>query len=133
MTLKKPKIALITVLTDDVDRLKNFYNKVLGFPIQSDLDKYVEFNSKGVRFALCKRSVMKEATGNRDYDNQPRGHQFELAFPVDSPEEVDSAYDHIITNGAKAVKNPSNMPWGQRTAFFADPDGNIHEIFADLE
>jgi len=24
------------------------------------------------------------------------------------------------------------MPWNQRTAFIADPDGNIHEIFADL-
>jgi hypothetical protein len=25
-----------------------------------------------------------------------------------------------------------DVPWQQRTAMFADPDGNIHEFFADL-
>jgi len=25
------------------------------------------------------------------------------------------------------------MPWGLRAAFFTDPDGNIHELFAGLE
>lgn len=38
----------------------------------------------------------------------------------------------LLANGAVAVQPPDDMPWGQRTAFFADPDGNIHELFADL-
>jgi hypothetical protein len=34
--------------------------------------------------------------------------------------------------GAIPIKKPSYMPWNQRTGFFADPDGNVHEVFADL-
>ena len=60
-----------------------------------------------------------------------KGQSFELAFPLDSFEEVDKAYDELISKGATPIASPANMPWGQRTAFFADPDGNIHELFAD--
>jgi len=35
--------------------------------------------------------------------------------------------------GAREVHKPEDMPWNQRTALFADPDGNIHEIFADIK
>lgn len=35
--------------------------------------------------------------------------------------------------GATPIQAPQNMPWNQRTALFSDPDGNIHEIFAELE
>ena len=35
--------------------------------------------------------------------------------------------------GARAIHDPEDMPWNQRTALFADPDGNIHEIFADIK
>lgn len=39
-------------------------------------------------------------------------------------------YEDLISKGATSIKGPSDMPWGHRTAFFADPEGNIHEIFA---
>ncbi|MDA3812094.1 MAG: hypothetical protein PF518_17380 [Spirochaetaceae bacterium] len=39
----------------------------------------------------------------------------------------------IVSKGAKAVHSPADMPWNKRTALFADPDGNIHELFAELE
>jgi uncharacterized glyoxalase superfamily protein PhnB len=60
------------------------------------------------------------------------GHSFELVFPLQSPEEVDTAYAGIVANGATPIKGLANMPWGQRIVFFADPDENIHELFADL-
>jgi len=37
-----------------------------------------------------------------------------------------------VAHGAAPVHAPADMPWGQHTAMFADPDGNIHEFFADL-
>jgi len=33
---------------------------------------------------------------------------------------------------ATPVHQPQNMPRNQRAALFADPDGNIHEIFAEI-
>lgn len=128
----QPRIDLITILTDDVPRLAAFYRDLLGFTVVTDMGGYVEFASEGVRFSICARTVMYEATGHDSFARPASGQQFELAFPVASPEAVDSSYERLLAQGATAVKGPADMPWGQRTAFFADPDGNIHEIFAGL-
>jgi len=126
------KIALITILTDNVPALVQFYREVLGFQPKNDTGEYVEFQHEGVRFAICARSIMKNATGHPGYAEPGRGHTFELALPLATPAEVDQAYAEIIAKGGTPVRSPATMPWGQRTAFFADPDGNIHEVFADL-
>ncbi len=125
-------IALITILTDDVPRLATFYREVLGFAVKQDLGGYVEFHSEGVRFAVCARSILREASGHAAYAEVPRGQHFELAFPCAAPAEVDRVYAAAVAHGAAPIHAPANMPWGQRTAMFADPDGNIHEFFADL-
>lgn len=128
----QPRIALITVLTGDVPTMRAFYEGVLGFPVKTDMDQYIEFASEGVRFSLCDRTILSEATEHADYAVPPAGQKFEMAFPCAGPQDVDVAYRRIVAAGAAPVKPPADMPWGQRTAFFADPDGNIHEIFADL-
>lgn len=126
------KIALITILTNNVSAMKKFYSEVLGFTVQDDRGQYIEFANEGVRFALCARSVMERATGHADFSWPRQGQSFELAFPCASPAAVDDSYATLVTNGATPITAPATMPWGQRTAFFADPDGNIHELFADL-
>jgi lactoylglutathione lyase len=128
----QPRIALITIVTDNVPALASFYRDVLGFAAKSDLGQYVEFESDGVRFAVCTRAVMFGATDHVSYHEPHRGQSFELAFPCQEPAEVDRVYAEIVARGAAAIKPPADMPWGQRAAFFADPDGNIHELFADL-
>jgi lactoylglutathione lyase len=132
----KPKIALITILTDNMPPMVRFYRDVLGFRPQGEIDEtnlsYTEFESEGVRFAICPRPVMAQLTGHPSFSDLTRGQAFELAFPCESPADVDTAYAAILAKGAAAIQAPANMPWNQRTAFFADPDGNIHELFADL-
>jgi uncharacterized glyoxalase superfamily protein PhnB len=127
------KIALITILTNDVRQLVDFYHCVLGFQILEDMNQYVELVNPGVRFSICARSVMENATGHADFHEPRSGQSFELAFPLASASEVDLAYADIISKGANPIQHPTNMPWNQRTAFFADPDGNIHELFANLD
>lgn len=125
------RINLITIWTDDVIPMKEFYNKVLGFKIENDLGEYVEFKNEGVRFALCLRKVMYNYS--EEYKKLRIGQSFELAFPCKSPEDVDKSYKDIISKGGVPVHEPQNMPWDQRTALFSDPDGNIHEIFSDFK
>jgi lactoylglutathione lyase len=128
----KGRIALITVLADDVPTMVQFYRDVLGFQVASDLGQYVEFAHEGVRFAICTRSVMANATKHPSFKLPGSGQAFELAFPLDTPEALERAYTEIVAGGAIPVAGPALMPWGQKTAFFADPEGNIHELFADL-
>lgn len=125
----KQSIGLVTILTDNAPALVAFYRDALGFAPKDDHDGYTEFVTGGVRFAVCARSIMAEATAHASYREGRRGQSFELAFPCDSPEDVDRSYDAIIAKGATPIGPPATMPWGMRTAFFADPDGNIHELY----
>jgi lactoylglutathione lyase len=133
--MMRAQIALITIFTDDMPAMLHFYRDVLGFepqhPLEGDAPGYVEFKHDGVRFALCRRAVMSQV-GIPGYTEPFAGHPFELAFPCDSPEDVDTSYADLVARGATPVQGPADMPWNQRTGFIADPDGNIHEIFADL-
>ncbi|MBU3157562.1 VOC family protein [Clostridium estertheticum] len=54
----KAKINLVTIWTNNIDKMKRFYNQVLGLKIKNDLGDYVEFENEGVRFAICMRAVM---------------------------------------------------------------------------
>lgn len=126
----KPMISLITIWTNNIEEMKAFYSTILGFEVINDLGNYVAFKNEGVRFAICMREVMYDYS---DAFKVPcRGQNFELAFPCDSPEDVDTSYQALLNKGVKGIKAPHDMPWQQRTALFSDPDGNIHEIFANL-
>lgn len=128
----RAKVALITVLTNEISKMKRFYTEVLGFTIHSETDGYLELVSEGVRFAICTRQVMAGITDNHgSFAEEHKGQAFELAFPCDSAEDVKMTYHELVSKGATPIKAPAIMPWGQTTAFFADPEGNIHEIFAD--
>ncbi len=126
----KTIINLVTIWTDNIEEMKTFYSTVLDFEIINDLGDYVEFHNEGCRFAVCKRSVMHGTSA--EFKEKPIGQILELAFPCESVEDLDASYKKIISKGAVAVQGPSNMPWNQRTAFFKDPDGNIHELFTEL-
>jgi catechol 2,3-dioxygenase-like lactoylglutathione lyase family enzyme len=128
-----PRIDLITVVTCRVPEMVRFYRDVLGFGVKEDLGSYIELKSDGVRLAICSTEIMQQATGSASYEKAADGQRFELAFPMDSPAMVDAAWHAAVAHGAAPIRPPADMPWGQRAAFFADPDGNIHEFFAPLQ
>ncbi len=127
----RAEISLITIWTESIEAMKLFYSEKLGFEIKQDLGSYVEFINLGVRFAICDRSVMNEYS--ELFKQKSTGQGFELAFPCESVEELDATYKELLRNGVEGVHEPQNMPWKQRTALISDPDGNIHEIFCQIE
>lgn len=124
------RIGLITIITTDIPVMKKFYSEVLDFECIEDLGNYVEFKNKGVRFSLTTPEVMYEGTEHPTYKEEMKGQRLELAFPLPTPEDVGKAYDEIVERGATPVKPPVMMPWGRMTAFFSDPEGNIHELYS---
>ena len=62
-----------------------------------------------------------------EYIKGLNGHS-EIALYVDTFEEVDEAYKKAVENGATSVLEPELEPWGQRTCYIADPEGNLIEI-----
>lgn len=52
----------------------------------------------------------------------------EISFDVPTFADVDKEYEHAIGMGAKPIMEPTTEPWGQRTCYVADPEGNLIEI-----
>ena len=117
------------LLVNDMAGMIRFYRDVLGFEIREAEDaSNVYLLKDGTLFLLYGRKDFETMTGRRyDYVKGLNGH-FEIALYVDTFEEVDSAFRHAVENGAKAVLEPTTEPWGQRTCYVADPEGNLIEI-----
>jgi lactoylglutathione lyase len=128
----KPKIALVSIFTENLEKMIAFYRDVVGFEVAFEMGQYVEFKNEGVRFSICALDVMVQTVNHPSFKQPRSGQPFELAFDVGSPEQVDHVYTELTGKGAAPIQAPADMPWKQRTAFFADPDGNVHEIFADF-
>lgn len=62
-----------------------------------------------------------------EYIKGLNGH-FEIALYVDTYDEVDKTFAKVVSNGAVPVLKPATEPWGQRTCYIADPEGNLIEI-----
>lgn len=125
------KLEGITVLANDVRRLTRFYRDVLGFNAVIDDDHYAEFENNGVRLAICSKPLMADNTnGHNSFIEERKGQAFELNFQCDSPESARHIYHDLVSKGATAITEPKSMSWGHTTGFFADPEGNIHSIFA---
>jgi lactoylglutathione lyase len=46
-------------------------------------------------------------------------------FPMLSCGDVDGVFARAREEGYEAVSDPADMPWGERVAWIADPDGNL--------
>ena len=113
----------------DMTAMIRFYQDVLGFEIKEAEDtENVYFVKDGTLFLLYGRKDFEALTDKRyEYLKGVNAHS-EMALYVDTFEEVDEQYRNVIENGATSLMEPTTEPWGQRTCFIADPEGNIIEI-----
>jgi catechol 2,3-dioxygenase-like lactoylglutathione lyase family enzyme len=121
------QLTYAIVLCEDMDRMKAFYRDLFSFPVELETDTSLSFRvGAAVSLALRKRT--------RDYDGRGAGAESpgcQLAFRV-SPDEVSHCYDELVEKGVKILDPPADQPRGHRTVYFADPEGNILEVFAEI-
>ena len=113
----------------DMSTMIRFYRDVLGFEIQEDENtSNVYLLKDGTLFLLYGRNDFESMTSKKyEYVKGLNGHS-EIALYVDTFEEVDLEYKNAISKGATSILEPSTEPWGQRTCYIADPEGNLIEI-----
>lgn len=117
------------LFVEDMGRMIRFYRDVLGFEIKEDEDTSNVFLVKdGTMFLLYGRSDFEKMTSRRyEYIKGLNGHS-EIALYVDTFEEVDERFKEVVQKGAQPILEPTTEPWGQRTCYVADPEGNLIEI-----
>ena len=117
------------LLVDDMGKMIRFYRDVLGFEIKEAEDtSNVYLVKDGTLFLLYGRKDFENMTSRKyEYVKGLNGHS-EIALYVDTFDEVDTAFRDTVSKGATPVLEPTTEPWGQRTCYIADPEGNLIEI-----
>ncbi len=121
-------IDYVVVVVADLDRSLDFYRGVLGLPLDHRSGAYAQLATGRTRLALYERQAMAATLGWDLVDPGPEHAAFEIGFKVD---DVDRAVEAFVAAGADVVTAPTTRPWGQRTAYLADPDGNLVELAQD--
>lgn len=107
--------------------MREFYGTTLGFPLQRELGpRWVEYRVGSNVLALAER-------GGRFNDPAPPVGvlSVQLAFRV-APGEVAQCAAVLKERGVQIAEGPTDQPFGHRTLFFRDPDGNVLEIYAEI-
>lgn len=117
------------LFVDDMAKMIRFYRDVLGFEIKEEEDTLNVFLQKdGTLFLLYRKTDFEKMTGKKfTYCAGINGH-YEISLGVDNYAEVDAAFARVVAAGAEPVMEPTTEPWGQRTCYIADPEGNLIEI-----
>lgn len=110
-----------------MSKMREFYGTTMGFPLHRELSpKWVEYRVGSNILALAEPET-------RFNDPLPTvGNMLvQLAFCV-APQEVDACATALEERGVAIVSPPTDQPFGHRTLFFRDPDGNVLEIYAEI-
>ena len=120
-------IDYTVIFARQMSKMREFYGSTMGFPLLRELSpKWVEYRVGSNILALAE-------PGTRFDDPLPPVGvmSLQLAFRV-APQEVDACAATLEERGVAIVSPPTDQPFGHRTLFFRDPDGNVLEIYADI-
>ncbi len=129
----KPRITLITLGVDDLDRALAFYRDGLGLACDGIIGTEFDHGAvafldmqPGLKLALWPRTSLAHETGlpvpPRAPGNVSLGHN------VNSAAEVDAVMAQAKAAGARIVKPAQSVFWGGYAGYFADLDDHVWEV-----
>ena len=129
----KPRITLITLGVDDLERSLRFYRDGLGLATEGIVGQEFEYGAVaffqlegGLKLALWPRKSIAHDTGLPQGLASPTA--FTLAHNVSSKTEVDALMSQARQAGAAIVKAAHDTFYGGYAGYFQDPDGHLWEV-----
>lgn len=122
------QIDYTVIFTRDLEAMRHFYEHVMEFPLQRVLsERWIEYRIGANTLALA-------VHGGRFGDTPPApgGPLLQLAFRV-PPQAVVECAAALEAKGIALLSPLTDHPFGHRTIFFRDPDGNVLEIYAEID
>jgi catechol 2,3-dioxygenase-like lactoylglutathione lyase family enzyme len=129
----KPRVTVITLGVDDLERAVRFYRDGLGLSTEGVVGKEFEHGAVaffdmegGVRLAVWPRKSISHDTGMAV--SRPAHTEFTLGHNVRSEPEVDAVMTQAKAAGAMIVKPADKTFYGGYAGYFQDPDGHLWEV-----
>ncbi|WP_233563568.1 VOC family protein [Micromonospora musae] len=120
-------LVSIRIITGDIARLVDFYERVTGVQADWATEDFAELRTASGTLAIgSTRTVPLFAPGSaRPADN----HSVIIEFLVD---DVDRVHQNLTGFVEDFVNEPTTLPWGNRSLLFRDPDGNLVNFFTPV-
>jgi len=119
----------IGIFVADLGKMVEFYRDVLRVEIDWDgQGPHAEFRHDGIRLMMFERAELEGYLGTPVSYPKGLNGTFELAIDLPKFEDVDREFERAVGLGARPVFGPRDEPWGMRSSFIADPEGNLIEI-----
>lgn len=129
----KPRIAMITIGVDDLERSLRFYRDGLGLKTEGVIGKEFEHGAvaffdlqAGLKLAIWPRKSIAQDSGL--FPGSRSATEFTLGHNVSSKAEVDAVMRQANSAGAVIVKSAQDTFWGGYGGYFQDPDGHLWEV-----
>lgn len=129
----KPRITLITLGVDELERAVRFYRDGLGFHTDGVVGTEFEYGAvaffelqAGLKLALWPRKSIARDTGIALGSRNPT--ELAIGHNVSSKAEVDAVMEQARSAGAVIVKPAGDTFWGGYAGCFQDPDGHLWEV-----
>jgi hypothetical protein len=129
----KPRITLLTIGVDDLEKSLSFYRDGLGFPTKGIVG--TEFEHGAVAFFDLQPGLQLAVWPRRDLahdvgigESVRSATEFAIGHNVNSKEEVDAAMVKARNAGAAITKEAQDTFWGGYAGYFQDPDGHLWEV-----
>lgn len=129
----KPRINILTIGVDDLEKSLKFYRDGLGLKTKGIVGKEFEHGAvvffdlaNGMKFGLYER---KNLAWDSELKKQPASAiEFSIGHLVNTDKEVDAVMKQAEKAGAKITKPAQKTFWGGYAGYFQDPDGHLWEI-----
>ena len=107
------RVFRIAIPASEIDRSRAFYERVLALRADDTVPSRLYFHCGDVIMALIDWSI----EGRGPFQATPD----DLYFATD---DLDAAHDRAVSAGARQVSPVEKRPWGERSFYCLDPDGN---------
>jgi len=129
----KPRITVITLGVEDLERSLHFYRDGLGLVTEGIIGAEFEYGAvvfidlqPGLKLALWPRASIAHDTGLPQ--GKPNATEFTIGHNVASKAEVDAVMEQAARAGAAIIKTAQDTFYGGYAGYFQDPDGHLWEV-----
>jgi uncharacterized glyoxalase superfamily protein PhnB len=127
-TVQGPALVYTCLVTNDVKLLTEFYERTLQIKAHVISDIYVEFPTSAGTLAIFDAKAQEKYIPGAVQAGQNRSSILEFNVA-----NVDREYARLQGAVKTWVKSPTTQPWGTRSIYFRDPDGNLVDFFTRVK